>query len=687
MDVAACVWFEHNHWLALLAALVCALGSFPVVGLFSRAADSAGSMRLGWTFLAAVAAGSAIWCTHFVAILAFEPGAPVELDATLTLLSLLAALAGAAVSMAVALSGFARSAPALGGAMLGLSIATMHYTGMLAYRVQGFVEWRYEYVFASIALAVTFSAFATEALARPAARRRRLAGGMALVAAIVSLHFTGMTALRIKPLLIDHAATNGDAMRALAIAVAGMALVIFATGAVSFLIDANVREDAYLRLRGMATRDALTGLPNRATLHDRLDKEIVDTDAEGAPFALIAIDLDRFSEINDVAGHDAGDEALRVIARRIDAFAPEGAFVARLAGDEFGVIFRAPSRPELREFLSRVRARLLDPIKIGDAEFSVGASIGVAMYPNGGDDREALINNADLAMYWAKAAPLDKICFYRNEMGDEVRARRKLTAELREAIDRSQLELHYQVQKSVASGDVIGYEALLRWNHPERGRVSPADFIPIAEASGLIVPIGAWALRTACAQAAEWASPWKIAVNLSPLQFAQPNLPKMVDDLLRETKLDPARLELELTESAILSDKQRSLETFQRIKALGVSIALDDFGTGYSSLETLRAFPFDKIKLDRLFMNEIETSESAKAILRAVVALGRSLGIPVLAEGIETEGQLSMLKRKGCTEGQGFYLGRPAPMHQHLAELARGAPAQALPLVSRKLAS
>jgi diguanylate cyclase (GGDEF)-like protein len=682
VDVAECVWTQHNLWLAFLAAVVCALGSFAVVGLFSRAAESIGRQRLGWIFLTAIAAGASIWCTHFIAILAFEPGAPVELDAPLTMLSLLVALAGAAGGIIVALSGYGRAAPSLGGALLGLSIAAMHYTGMLAYRVQGFVEWRQGYVVASVAMAVAFSALATEALTGPWARRRRLAGGSALVIAIVSLHFTGMTAFRVKALLIDHAVTNGEATQILALAVAGMALVIFATGAVSFLIDTSVRDEAYRKLRNMAMRDSLTGLPNRATLHDQLEREIVATDAWGEPFALIAIDLDRFSEINDLNGHGVGDAALQIIARRIESFSREGAFVARLGGDEFEVIYRAGSQRGLREFLARVRAKLLDPIRIGEAEFSVGASMGVAMYPNGGDDKEALISNADLALYKAKAHPLDKICFYQDAMGDAVRARRKLTAELRDAIDRSQLELHYQVQKSVSTGDIVGYEALLRWNHPEHGRVPPADFIPIAENSGQIVPIGAWVLREACAQAAEWPSPYTIAVNLSPFQFSQPNLPKIVDDILRETGLAPARLELELTESAIIAGKQRTLDTLSRIKALGVSIALDDFGAGYSSLETLRAFPFDKIKLDRLFMSGVETSESAKAILRAVLALGRSLGIPVLAEGIETEGQWAMLKREGCMEAQGYYLGRPAPMHQHLADLARRPASQPISLAS-----
>ena len=239
-----------------------------------------------------------------------------------------------------------------------------------------------------------------------------------------------------------------------------------------------------------------------------------------------------------------------------------------------------------------------------------------------------------------------------------------LGIELREALENQQLEVHYQVQMSVSTGKIRGYEALLRWNHPKIGPIPPSEFIPLAEESGLILPLGEWVLTTACAAAKSWEPPYKVAVNLSPVQVGHANLPKLVHEVLLETGLPAARLELELTESTIMKDRARSLHTLRQIRALGVTIALDDFGTGYSSLETLRAFPFDKIKLDRSFMSEIEASSSAKAIIRAVMALSNSLDIPVLAEGIETEGQLSILDREGCHEAQGYLLGRPACLEQ-----------------------
>ena len=291
--------------------------------------------------------------------------------------------------------------------------------------------------------------------------------------------------------------------------------------------------------------------------------------------------------------------------------------------------------------------------------WTVGASIGIALYPEDARDRDQLINNADLAMYRAKATIGQSVAFYEARMDEQVRQRRALAKSLWEAIDEGQFHLHYQVQKSVSSGRITGYEVLLRWTHPQHGRISPADFIPIAESCGAIVPLGDWVLRTACAEAAGWWHPYKIAVNLSPVQLGHGDFVGRLAAILEETGLAPERLELEITESTIIADKERALQLLRDIKALGVTVAIDDFGTGYSSLETLRSFPFDKIKLDRSFMTEVENSPQAKAIIRAILALGRSLEVPVLAEGVETGEQLRLLNREGCDEAQGFLLGRP----------------------------
>lgn len=683
MSIVGCIVYKHNLWLVAVALLICVAGSWVTARLILRAFATRSLQRLGWSFIAAVVAAADIWCTHFIAMLGFEPGVPISFDPVLTITSLLIALVGSLAGFLLATSRAAnrltRAAPALGGAIVGLAVALMHYAGMLAYRVQGIVIWNRAGVALSIAFAVAISAFALH-LAGVAARRpqddaasaranaeasaRVVAGVLAL--AIAALHFTGMSAFQVMPMPIDGHFSNPAALQALALAVACMALVIAGAGCVSFLLDDSVRAESVEHLRTMAMSDMLTGLPNRASFNARIDAELARTQ-DTRKLALIGIDLNRFKEINDLHGHHAGDEVLRILARRLSSLMREGEFIARVGGDEFVALTRFASREELGDLLSRLETALYRPVRYDDAEVLSGASLGVAIYPDDATTKTVLINNADLAMYRAKADLAHSVCFYEPAMDEIARARRSLTHDLREALARGQLSVHYQVQTSIASGDICGYEALLRWEHPRLGFISPAEFIPLAEENGLILGIGAWVLREACAHAVSWLPPYKVAVNLSPVQFAHADLPKLVETVLVETGLAPERLELELTETAIFADRERSLDVLQRIKAIGVNIALDDFGTGYSSLDTLRSFPFDKIKLDQSFIGEAGSSRQATAIIRAVLALGKSLGIPVLAEGIETEAQLTLLADEGCDEVQGYLLGRPAPLSHIVA--------------------
>ena len=664
MTVLGCIVGKHNIWLVLVAAVVCIAGSWVIIRLFDRAASTTGPQRIGWHLLTTVAAGSAIWCTHFIAMLAYYPDVPVSFDPVMTIVSLLIAMAGVQLGLVVAASGLTRLAPAVGGGIVGLAIVAMHYTGMMAYRVQGIVSWDRPYLVASIFLSVMFSGLALHFAMRRVSRSDKYTATGVLVLAIVSLHFTGMTAFRVSPMLIDGSFSDPAALQALALAVAGVALIIVGAGLASYLIDNSMRAESYERLRHMAMNDNLTSLPNRASFNDHLDHELRIVEETGGKVALIGIDLDRFKEINDLRGHAAGDEVLKILARRMSNLLSDGEFAARLGGDEFAAVYRMQHQAGLADFLARLEAALFKPIRIDDYEIVPGASLGVALYPDNADNKEALINNADLAMYRAKTDIMRAVCFYEQSMDETVRARRTLASELRQAIENNQLDIHYQVQTSISTGEVCGYEALLRWEHAQHGFIPPSEFIPLAEENGLIQQMGEWVLRTACARAASWEPPYKVAVNLSPVQFAHTDLPKLVLEILIETGLPADRLELELTESTIFADRERSLHMLRRIKALGVSIALDDFGTGYSSLDTLRSFPFDKIKLDRSFMSEIESSPQAKAIIRAVLALGKSLDIPVLAEGIETQGQLTLLSTEGCDEAQGYLLGRPVPLHQ-----------------------
>ncbi|WP_371141445.1 putative bifunctional diguanylate cyclase/phosphodiesterase [Burkholderia cepacia] len=661
--VLGCIVQRHNHWLVLLAALLCGAGSWVTARLFQRTVNTSGTQRFGWQVLTAISAGVAIWCTHFIAMLGFDAGAPVQFDLPLTLVSLLIAVGGSTIGFALTTCRIVRIAPALGGAIVGVAIVLMHYTGMLAWRVEGIVSWDIGYLVASVLLAMTLAALALHLAMRPSPHAvNQMAGVLSL--AILALHFTGMSALRITPLTLDGAWTDVNTLRPLALAVAGTSLVIVCTGLVSYVIDSNVRAESLEHLRRLALSDMLTGLPNRASFNERLDLEIALAQEQGTKLALIGIDLNRFKEINDLRGHHAGDEVLRILARRMSNLLREGEFVARIGGDEFAALCRMGDDARLMDLLERLEPALYKPVRLDDYEVVPGASFGVAIYPDDAATKAILINNADLAMYRAKGSVAQSICFYEPAMDLIVRARRSLAADLRRAVADNQLSIHYQVQTSLTTGEIRGYEALLRWQHATLGTIPPTEFIPLAEENGVILEIGAWVLREACARAATWEPPYTVSVNVSAVQFMHADLTALVADVLEETGLPASRLQLELTESTIFAGRERALDTLRQIKALGVSIALDDFGTGYSSLDTLRSFPFDRIKLDQSFVADAEAKPQDRAIIRAVLALGKSLGIPILAEGIETRDQLVLLADEGCDEAQGFLLGRPAPLNE-----------------------
>ncbi|PZU08843.1 EAL domain-containing protein [Sphingomonas sp.] len=431
-------------------------------------------------------------------------------------------------------------------------------------------------------------------------------------------------------------------------------------GFVATFEDVSERHRSEARIAHMALHDELTGLPNRTHFNSRLDKAIERARAAGTKVGVVAIDLDGFKEINDTYGHAAGDLVLQTLGQRMADLVEEGELVARFGGDEFAACHAFEREEDLTAFLDRLTERMGAAIDADGLELKPVASLGVAIFPDDGGDREQIFGNADLAMYRAKGTHGTQICRYEYGMDETARTRRALAKDLREAIDRNELTLAYQVQRSVMSGAITGYEALLRWQHPVDGWIAPDQFIPIAEESGSIVEIGEWVLRRACSDAAGWDQPHRVAVNLSPVQFTNRDLTKTLAEILLETGLPPSRLELEITETAIIADKNVALHTLRQIKALGVTIAIDDFGTGYSSLETLHAFPFDKIKIDRSFVLQSDRSEQARAIIRAVIALGSSLDMPVLAEGVETEAQLARLRQEGCTEAQGYLLGRPS---------------------------
>jgi len=428
---------------------------------------------------------------------------------------------------------------------------------------------------------------------------------------------------------------------------------------VTTIDDITERKRAEAEIAHLAFHDGLTGLPNRARFNSAFQAALPAVPANGGRLTVVAIDLDQFKEINDSHGHAAGDAVLKTLADRLRDALEADEVVARVGGDEFAAFKMLAAGQSPEDFLSRLEAAFTAKVPFGDQLIVSGASLGVAVYPQDGTSLTKLMSNADLALYRAKGETEARIRFYEPAMDELARARRALVRDLWEAIETDGFHLAYQVQKSVLSGEITGYEVLIRWNRPGHGLVSPAYFIPAAESSGAITAIGEWVLRAACKEAAAWPEPHKIAVNISSVQLGQSSLVQTVRSALEQSGLDPRRLELEVTETAIIADKDRALINLREIRAMGVSIAIDDFGTGYSSLETLRAFPFDKIKLDRSFMSAIDHDEQAKAIVRAILALGRTLKVPVLAEGVETVEQLHVLQVEGCTEAQGFLLGRP----------------------------
>jgi len=424
------------------------------------------------------------------------------------------------------------------------------------------------------------------------------------------------------------------------------------------IMDVTEQRKAEARIAHMAHHDALTGLPNRILLHERLDEALLRVRWYEEKLAVLCLDLDKFKNVNDTLGHAAGDKLLVAVAERLRKCVRDCDMAARFGGDEFAVLQLGLAGPhEAGALADRIVTLLSEPYDIDGHQALIGASAGIALTPADGETAEQLLGNADVALYQAKEDGRGVFRFFEPGMGARLRARRTLELDLRNALTAGELEVYYQPLVTLETGVISGFEALLRWHHPLRGMLAPAEFIPLAEETGLIVPIGEWVLRQACAEAAAWPDNLKVAVNLSPVQFKKGNLPQMVLATLASTGLPAARLELEITESIFLAESETNLATLHILRALGAGISMDDFGTGYSGLSYLRAFPFDKIKIDRSFISSLGESGDCMAI----VNLGSNLGIPTLAEGAETEQQLACVREAGCTEMQGYLFSRPIP--------------------------
>jgi diguanylate cyclase (GGDEF)-like protein len=424
------------------------------------------------------------------------------------------------------------------------------------------------------------------------------------------------------------------------------------------------RTRAEAQISYMAQHDALTGLPNRVLFHQEVERALTRVNRDD-PFAVFCLDLDRFKSVNDTLGHPVGDALLIEVARRLKNCTREGDMVARLGGDEFAILQRdnrgLTDAPDLAE---RVILELSVPCHVPGHTILVGSSVGIAFAPSDAVDVVNLLKAADMALYRAKNDGGGTYRLFEPEMDAKMQARRLLEIDLSRALSNNEFKVYYQPIVNLDDYDVTGFEALLRWNHPTQGLVSPADFIPIAEETGAICPIGAWILRTACADAARWPSEIKVAVNLSPMQFKSKTLVADVAAALAASNLPAQRLEVEITETVMLQDAITTLETLNQLRALGVRIAMDDFGTGYSSLSYLRRFPFNKIKIDQCFIRDMSEEHESMAVLRAITGLGTSLGMTTTAEGVETLEQLCRLRAEGCTEVQGYFFSKPKPVEE-----------------------
>ncbi len=424
--------------------------------------------------------------------------------------------------------------------------------------------------------------------------------------------------------------------------------------------DLTERKRAEEMIEHLAHHDVLTDLPNRSLFDTRIRQSLLVAERKRTQVAVLCIDLDRFKAVNDIFGHAEGDRVLRKVADILKRCAEEDDTIARLGGDEFAIVQPGKEQPDAaRRLASRIIDEFAAEMDTARDPTAVGASIGIALYPADGNSAEELCSNADTALYRVKHAGRGEACFFDAAMDESVRARRQIEHELRHAIIRKQLHVHYQPILDARTGEINGYEAFMRWNRPGHGMSEPDIFIPIAEESGSIVQLGEWILREACMEAARWPEPLSIAVNVSPVQFLLPNLCDQVAEILKEAGLAPERLELEITEAALVRDRNRVMNTLQRLRKLGVRIVMDDFGTGFSSLSNLRSFPFDKIKVDRSFTGILEHDAGARSIVRAIIGLGHSLGMPVVTEGVETEMQRQIVVEEGCAQVQGLLLGKP----------------------------
>lgn len=656
--------FAYQQILVVVAGAVCLFGTWVGMRHFARARATDGPTRRGWLFMASVGTGVALWASTFISILALDPWLasgfePVATGAVL-IIAVLACLVGFEIG-----SRHFTLAPEVGGLVMGVGILAMHFVALKAWHIEGNFEWNAYGMIMTFVLGLSLSALAVNRANRPVTRWCRHGASIVLAFMVCVMHYSLTAATSAVPDASVALPPYLLPANMLVVAVVGAVLLVMGSGFSTYIIDLRSRTESADRIHQLSFNDTMTGLPNRIAFNERLAFDAAEAHEKAHKLAAFSIDLDGFKDINDLYGHGAGDLLLIDVAERMRKQLSPSEFLARQSGDEFLALTTSGNHPhDAHAFAERISQAFAEPFAVQGNPVTLTASIGFSIFPTDTPERDQLLSNAKLAMHRGKSKQCGSICVYSPEMDDIARKRRALARDLDHATKRQELMLYYQLQMTLDDGRICGAEALMRWKHPKLGMISPAEFIPLAEETEAIYEMGEWALRAACRDAAEGKIPGTIAVNLSPVQFGRDDLAEMIHGILLETGLPPARLEVEVTESTIMSDQSRGLHILRKLKAMGISVAMDDFGTGYSSLATLHAFPFDKIKLDQSFVKRLPHDAAAAAIVRTVLALGESLRMPVLAEGIETEPQWDFLARAGCAKGQGYLFAKPVAVAQ-----------------------
>ena len=681
---------SYNPLLVAASLFVAILASYTALDMAGRITTAQGRAAKWWLAGGASAMGVGIWSMHFIGMLAFNLPIPLGYDPAITMLSLLIAIASSVFALwLVCQENLPWSRLSFGAILMGLGIASMHYTGMAAMRMVPLIHYVPSLFILSIVVAILASGAALFIAfhlrrARSRVHRYRAAAGVVMGLAIVGMHYTGMAAAQFSLGSICGAASGGVNTGWLALLVIIVTMAILAITLIISVLDMRLESrtsklaislaEANQELTYRALHDSLTKLPNRALLEERLRQAIGRAERETRCFALMFLDLDGFKAVNDAYGHSVGDLLLVEVAKRIEARIRMQDTISRVGGDEFVFVGDVGEPNDAAALAEKLMVIIRDPFQVAGHELRMSVSIGIAMYPGNGENQHELLSNADAAMYHAKSLGRDSYRFFEASMNSHVQAHLELTQDLRRAVDRRELVLYYQPKFEAPNGPAIGAEALVRWVHPALGLIQPDDFIPLAEKTGLIVSIGEWVLDEACRQMREWHDAgrqnWTMAVNLSPVQFGHPDLIQMVRATLERHMLIPHCLTLEITESTAMRDADASVVILQQLHEMGVRIAIDDFGTGYSSLLYLKRLPASELKIDRGFVRNLAHDSEDRAIVSAIVALGQTLDLKIVAEGVETVAQQEFLTDMGCHSLQGFLFGHPMPPAQFLAALA-----------------